>query len=78
MIINGQIVLECKWKQKSFSAKNIQIFRKQHPKGINVLVASDCRTETGILIRTMAILHLQTLVGVNGSVLYMKATVILC
>ncbi|HMZ61062.1 MAG TPA: hypothetical protein PL048_19955 [Leptospiraceae bacterium] len=63
MIINGQIVLECKWKQKSFSAKNIQIFRKQHPKGINVLVASDCKTGTeernGILIHTVSIHHLQ-------------------
>ncbi len=58
-----QIVLECKWKQKNFNAKNLQIFRRQHPKGINVLVASDCRTATeernGLLIHTVPIQHLQ-------------------
>lgn len=35
------IAIECKWSARNFNAKNINRFRKLHPKGENFLVASD-------------------------------------
>jgi uncharacterized protein len=36
--------IECKWSASSFDAKNLAAFRLQHPKGENVVFASDIRT----------------------------------
>jgi hypothetical protein len=36
-----QIVIECRWKENEFDAKNIKAFRRQYPCGNNFVVASD-------------------------------------
>ncbi|MBN1554257.1 MAG: ATP-binding protein [Phycisphaerae bacterium] len=35
------LAIECKWSAEEFDAGNLRIFRKQHPKGDNVVVAHD-------------------------------------
>lgn len=38
---SNPMALECKWSSRDFDATNIQAFRRQYPKGENVVVAHD-------------------------------------
>lgn len=38
---NTPIAIECKWSQSEFDAKNIISFRRQYPKGENLVVSAD-------------------------------------
>jgi predicted AAA+ superfamily ATPase len=38
---SNPLALECKWSSRDFDARNIQAFRRQHPKGENIVVAHD-------------------------------------
>lgn len=37
------IAIECKWQAGDFNTKNLEHFRKTHPKGLNILVATDIK-----------------------------------
>lgn len=41
---NEVVAIECKWQEKNFSNNAFELFRKNYPKGENIVVTSDSRT----------------------------------
>jgi predicted AAA+ superfamily ATPase len=44
VVVNSRkkpVAIECKWSANTFDPKNLQAFRRQHPEGINLVLAHD-------------------------------------